>query len=226
MGSVLLFYLRDLKIRIDGHDSSDRTTPIDQNIGTHVSFSYLKNMTALTCDPHKYGLSPKGCSVLMFSDPAIQKSLYFGLTDWCGYLYATSLFSGSRSSALTSATWAHLMKFGKDGYRSVTEDILAGTKLLKDGINAIEGLKVVGNPQIGNIGCISTDKKLNIYELGNYLHKKGWAMPGIPKYPGLHLTIHPNNVNTLDNLIKLMKSGVNEVRNNPGKYMDGPCQLL
>lgn len=71
MGSVLLFYLRELGIRIDGHDSSDKDTPIDPDYGTHVSFSYLKNMTALTCDPHKYGLSPKGCSVLMFKNPQI-----------------------------------------------------------------------------------------------------------------------------------------------------------
>lgn len=204
MGSVLLFYIQELGIRIDGHDSSDKKTPINQDIGTHISFSYLKNMTALTCDPHKYGLSPKGCSVLMFNNPDIQKALYFGLTDWCGYLYATALFSGSRSSALTSATWAHLMKFGREGYRGVAEEVIAGTKKLKDGINSIKGLEVVGNPQIGNLGCVSTDKKLNIYELGNYLHQAGWDMPGIPKYAGLHLTIHPNNVANLDELIKLL----------------------
>lgn len=226
MGSILLFFLKDLKIRIDGYDSSDRKTPIDQDVGTHVSFSYLKNMTALTCDPHKYGLSPKGCSVLMFKDPAMQKALYFGLTNWCGYLYATSLFSGSRSSALYTATWAHLMKFGKDGYRSVAEDVIAATKKLRDGINNIKGLQVVGNPQVGNLGCISTDKTLNIYELGNYLHINGWDMPGIPKYPGLHLTIHPNNIANLDELIKLLKKGAKDVRENPGQYQAGPCKLL
>lgn len=226
MGSFLLAYIQDLKIRIDGKDSLDKKTPIDKSIGSHVSFKHLKNMSTLTCDPHKYGLSPKGCGVLMFGNPEMQKALYFGLTDWCGYLYATSLFSGSRSSALTSATWAYLMKFGREGYREVAEQIVGATRKLKDAINSIEGLKVVGNPQIGNLGCVSTDKNLNIYELGNYVALNGWKMPGIPKYPGLHLTIIPNNISKIDELIKLLKKGAPEVRANPGKYSEGACKLL
>ena len=162
----------------------------------------------------------------MFGNPEMQKALYFGLTDWCGYLYATSLFSGSRSSALTSATWAYLMKFGREGYREVTEQIIGATRKLKDAINSIDGLKVVGNPQIGNLGCISTDKNFKIYELGNYLALNGWKMPGIPKYPGLHLTIIPNNISKIDELIKLLKKGTPEVRANPGKYSEGACKLL
>ena len=112
----------------------------------------------MTCDPHKYGLSPKGCGIVMFGNPDIQKALYFGLTDWCGYLYGSSLFSGSRSVALTAATWAHLMKFGREGYKGVTEEIMATTRKLCKAINSVDGLRVVGNPQIGNLACVSTDK--------------------------------------------------------------------
>lgn len=124
------------------------------------------------------------------------------------------------------ATWAHLMKFGKEGYRGLTEEIAAATKKLVKGINSVEGLKVVGSPQIGNVGCISIDKTLNIYELGNYLHEAGWGMAGIPKYPGLHLTIIPNNIAKLDLLIKLIRKGAVAVREQPGHYQKGPCKLL
>jgi sphinganine-1-phosphate aldolase len=135
MGSFLLAYTKDLKIRIDGHE--DRKIPIDKTIGSHISFKQYRNMSALTCDPHKYGLSPKGCGVVMFGNPEMQKAVYFGVTDWCGYLYASALVSGSRSSASVAATWATMMKQGKDGYIVLTEQIVAATKKLKDAVNSV-----------------------------------------------------------------------------------------
>jgi hypothetical protein len=51
-------------------------------------------------------------------------------------------------------------------------------------------------------------------------------MPGVPKYPGLHITIVPNNIHRIDDLIKLIKKGTPEVRANPGKYTEGSCKLL
>ena len=67
---------------------------------------------------------------------------------------------------------------------------------------------------------------MNIYEVGNYVNENGWAMPGIPKYPGLHLTVIPNNIAKIPELIKLLKKGMQEVRANPGKYTEGPSKLL
>lgn len=186
----------------------------------------LNNLTAMTCDPHKYGLSPKGCSVLMFGDKEIQKALYFGMTDWCGYLYATAHIAGSRSSAMLAAAWAHLMHFGKEGYEEITRNIFEATTKLKNSINGIKGLRVIGDPQIGNLACVSTDPNLDIYELGNYLESKDWHMPGVPKYPGLHLTITPANIKELDLLVSLMRKGVQAVRDSPGKYCEGSCKIL
>ena len=210
MGSILLPFLKELNVEV--------SEPI-------LDFR-LKNLTMMTCDPHKYGLCPKGCSILMFGDQNIQKALYFGLTDWCGYLYATAHFAGSRSSAMIAAAWANLMYQGRDGFKQVTKRIVEDTEKLKNGINKIKGLEVIGDPKIGNLSCRSVDPDLDIYKLGNFLAKRGWNMPGVPKYPGLHLTIHPNNSAHLDELLKLLEEGVVEVKKNPGEYVEGPLKLL
>lgn len=210
MGSILLPFMKEVGCEME--------EPI-------MDFR-LKNLTAMTCDPHKYGLSPKGCSVLMFGDKQMQKALYFGLTDWCGYLYATAHIAGSRSTAMIAAAWAHLMHFGKDGYLNITKQIFEATTKLKNGINAIKDLEVIGNPQIGNLACRSLNPDLNIYELGNYLAAHDWPMPGVPKYPGLHLTITPGNINQLDSLIDLLNRGVQSVKSSPGKWTEGPCKIL
>lgn len=210
MGSILLPFMKEVGCEME--------EPI-------MDFR-LKNLTVMTCDPHKYGLSPKGCSILMFGNKEIQKALYFGLTDWCGYLYATAHIAGSRSSAMVAATWALLMHFGQEGYLNITKQIFEATTKLKNGINKIKDLQVIGNPQIGNLACRSINPKLDIYELGNYLAAHDWPMPGVPKYPGLHLTVMPANINQLDNLIELLQRGCQSVKNSPGKYKEGPCQLL
>lgn len=171
----------------------------------------LSNVTAIVCDPHKYGMVPKGCSVLMFGNQDIQKALYYGLINWCGYIYGTTIFTGSRASAPIAAAWAVMMLNGRQGYLRNAKSINQATEKLAKAVNEIEGIETIGNPKIGNIGFRSVNPKLKIYSLGNYLHKNGWKIPATPKYPCLRLTIHPNNVPHLEELAKLMKKGVEAV---------------
>lgn len=40
------------------------------------------NITSITCDPHKYGLGPKGLSVLMFRFKEFRRFIMFANSDW------------------------------------------------------------------------------------------------------------------------------------------------
>jgi len=195
MGGFLLPFVNDIGVELE--------EPI-------IDFR-LKNVTSIICDPHKYGLAPKGCSILMFSRPEIQKALYYGLINWCGYIYGTTIFTGSRSSGFIASAWAVMMLNGKSGYIKSAKKVSDATIRLAEKVNAIPGVKTVGEPKIGNIGFISDDPKLDVYHLGNYCHYHGWKLPATPKYPVLRLTIHPNNIDTLDELARLMKEGAAEV---------------
>lgn len=48
------------------------------------------------------------------------------------------------------------------------------TKELIKGIGAIEGLEIVGKPEMSLVAYKSTSKKINIYALGDQMEKKGW----------------------------------------------------
>lgn len=39
-------------------------------------------VTTISCDPHKYGLGPKGLSVLMFKDKELRRCTMFATTKW------------------------------------------------------------------------------------------------------------------------------------------------
>lgn len=88
-------------------------------------------MTTISCDPHKYGLGPKGVSVLMFKSKELRKHQLFSTGLWNGGLYGTSTIAGSRPGNVVVATWAVMMRVGKQGY-------IANAKAILD---AVQGIK-------------------------------------------------------------------------------------
>jgi sphinganine-1-phosphate aldolase len=63
-------------------------------------------------DPHKYGLSAKGCSISLFSEEKYRNSHIFTSMYWPGGLYATPGFAGSRSGTPISSSWISMMRLG------------------------------------------------------------------------------------------------------------------
>lgn len=81
------------------------------------NWSVPKGITSISADPHKYGLSAKGVSVLLYSSDKYRKYQYFVTTYWPGGLYGTPGLSGSRSGTFIASAWISMMKLGVNGYQ-------------------------------------------------------------------------------------------------------------
>lgn len=96
---------------------------LDMCLGGFVSpfieknWSIPKGITSISADPHKYGLSAKGVSVLLYSSDKYRKYQYFITTYWPGGLYGTPGLAGSRSGVFIASAWISMMKLGVNGYR-------------------------------------------------------------------------------------------------------------
>ena len=55
----------------------------------NIDFS-LPGISSISVDTHKYGLCPKGTSVLMFRNENIRKYMYFSDPNWCGNINITN----------------------------------------------------------------------------------------------------------------------------------------
>lgn len=77
----------------------------------------VPGVTSLSCDPHKYGLGPKGVSVLCFTNKEWRNYQFFSTGRWNGGFYATTNIAGSRPGNVIVATWAVMVKIGYDGYK-------------------------------------------------------------------------------------------------------------
>lgn len=179
----------------------------------------LKNLTAIVCNLDRYGMSPSGCSVLMFGDSNIQKSLYYCSTQ--GKFYKSARLVEERSSALSVAAWANLMHFGKDGLAGNAVRIFESVSDLVEKVEKIKDLRVVGNPYLNCL--VITSDNLDIFSLGNYLEENGWVLEGVVlgEFRGLHLTVTPVNAGELEKLASLLMRGSQSVKSNSEKYKEG-----
>lgn len=127
-----------------------------------VDFS-VPGVTSISADTHKYGYAPKGSSVIMYSDRKYRHHQFSVQTDWPGGIYASPTIAGSRAGANIATCWASLMHFGRQGYVDATKKILATQRYLKKELNKINGIYVIGEPQLSVIALASKD--FNIFRL-------------------------------------------------------------
>jgi sphinganine-1-phosphate aldolase len=106
----------------------------------------VAGVTSISSDPHKYGLTCKGVSVLMFSDHEMQKSLYYANLDK-GY-FANAGISEAYSAAAIAACWATMMYYGRNGYSDMAKKIFEGSVYICEQVRKIKGLSVVGQPYV------------------------------------------------------------------------------
>jgi len=176
----------------------------------------LRGVTSMSVDTHKYGYAAKGTSVVLYRDPELRREQFFTITDWPGGLYFSPTLSGSRPGALSAACWAAMMSIGEAGYLNATREILAAARRLKDGIRAIPGLRILGDPLW--IVAFASDE-VNIYEVMDEMTAKGWSLNGLHRPDCVHIavTLRHARPGVVERFLEDLSAGVRRVRENPGR---------
>lgn len=160
----------------------------------------LGGVTSMSVDTHKYGYAPKGTSVVLYRHKGIRKYQYFTYPQWSGGLYVTPGTPGSRSGALSAGAWATMLTLGEKGYLECTKKILDETKKIKEAVNNIEGLDVLGDPKAMIVAFSSN--KFNIYTFNDLLHKKGWILNALQFPASIHMCVTYKSAPYIDQFIK------------------------
>lgn len=147
----------------------------------------VKGVTSISADTHKYGYTPKGTSVLMYSNKALRHNQYFMDPNWQGGIYATACMTGSRAGCLIAATWATLLYMGEEGYVQATRDIIETTKTIIKGLEDIPGIRIMGKPKAMIVAIDSAD--FNIFRLSPALRERGWHLNTLQLPASVHLCV-------------------------------------
>lgn len=175
----------------------------------------VPGVTSISADVHKYGYAAKGASTITYRNMDYMKHQIFVYESWPGGVYAGPGLLGTRPGGSIAAAWATLMAMGEDGYLAHAEGILATRDKLIAGINAIEGLQVNGQPDIGVFSYRSTDKKLNIFAVGDEMEKRGWHPDRNQRPDSLHAMITPSHQEVADRFLADLREAVAHVRRHP-----------
>jgi glutamate/tyrosine decarboxylase-like PLP-dependent enzyme len=146
----------------------------------------VPGVTSISCDTHKFGYGAKGTSVLLWRDAELRQRQFYATTDWPGGLYFSPTFAGSRPGALSAQAWAAMVTIGETGYLDATGKVLATATQIREGITAIPGLRVLGDP----LWVIAfTSDEVDIYDVLDRMAQRGWSLNGLQSPPAVHICV-------------------------------------
>ena len=188
-------------------------------ITTTPKFDFrLPGVTSISADLHKYGLCPKGISLLLFSNHEYRKNIYFIYPHWLGGTYITPSFEGSRTGGLVASSYAILTSMGKEFYAKNAKEIFDAVKKTREFINKeCDLIHVMGEPFV--CGVSFTGKYIpNFYDL---MSEKGYNVNYLNNPEGISFIYTSSNVKNVDQYIKDLKEVHDKIKKEkPTKISD------
>lgn len=182
-------------------------------------------ITSISADTHKYGYAPKGTSVILYSNRKYLHHQYSVHTDWPGGIYASPTLPGSRAGALIATCWTAMLYHGMEGYIEATREIIKTTRWIRDELSSIDGLKVLGNPQVSVVSFASDN--FDIFALNSKLKNLGWNLNPLQFPSAVHITITRMHTgrNVASSFVRDVKSSVAQLMIEPKGKLGGSAAI-
>jgi sphinganine-1-phosphate aldolase len=169
----------------------------------------VPGVTSLSVDLHKYGYAAKGASVILYHSRELRRHQFFVYTDWPGGIYASPTMAGTRPGGAIAAAWAVMNYLGVEGYLEIADTVIKTVTRLREGIAAIDGVHVLGDPAMSILALGS--EQHNIYEIGDELAVRGWYLDRQHLPASLHLTVTPAHAAVAGRFLADLTAAVEEV---------------
>ncbi|KAK4377055.1 hypothetical protein RND71_003351 [Anisodus tanguticus] len=179
----------------------------------------VQGVTSISVDVHKYGLAPKGTSVVLYRNREIRKHQFVAVTEWTGGLYVSPTIAGSRPGGLIAGAWAAMISLGFEGYLENTKEIMEASKRIQKGIQDIPELFVIGRPDMSIIAFGSD--VVDIFEVNDVLSSKGWHLNALQRPNSVHICVTLQHVPVVQIFLKDLRDSVQTVKENPGPVHGG-----
>jgi glutamate/tyrosine decarboxylase-like PLP-dependent enzyme len=145
----------------------------------------VDGVDSMSADLHKYGFTAKGASVMLLGDEAMRRHLVFEFDNWPRGRYTSPTFAGTRPGGAIAAAWAVMRYLGVEGYTRLARAIMDARDRMIAGIERIEGLYVVGRPDLSVIGFAG--RNVDMFAVAEAMTAKGWFVSTMSDPPGIHL---------------------------------------
>lgn len=191
--------------------------PFAERLGRDVGLwdFRVEGVTSISADIHKLGYAPKGVSVILHRTKELRRYQTFVFDDWLGGFYASPNLQGTRSGLPMAAAWAVMQHLGVDGYVALTEQALRNADAMREGVAAIDGIRVLGDGDF-HLVAIATDpdadQPIDVFALADALETRGWFHDRQGPPDSLHSTVSNSNTGVMDDYLAALQESVDEVR--------------
>ncbi len=177
----------------------------------------VPGVTSISTDLHKFGYCPKQASVVMYRNPQLRRFQIFTSTRTTCYTLINPTILSTKSGGPAAGAWAVLNYLGQEGYRHIVQAVQEATARMIAGVQAIEGLQVMGKPDM----CLFafTSERINLFQVVDAMAQKGWtvqpqfAKPNAPR--NIHISVNYGNIKRVDEFLQALRQSVEEVRIKP-----------
>ncbi len=181
----------------------------------------IPGVSSISADLHKYAFAAKGASVLLYRDMDFFEKQFFVSESWPGGVFLSTGLLGTRPGGAIAAAWAALMGMGMEGYLEMAKTTMGTARRLREGIGAIAGLEIIGEPMGSVFSYRSRDPKVDIYAVGDRMEAKGWHIDRLQRPEGLHAMVTPRHAIVVDHYLADLAEAVVAVRANPDLKRQG-----
>jgi glutamate/tyrosine decarboxylase-like PLP-dependent enzyme len=198
VGGIHLSYMRKL-----GFDVPD----FDLNI---------PGVTSLSTDLNKYGYAARGASIVLYKNKDLRRHQIWACSRWTGYTVINPTVTSSKSGGPMAAAWAVLNYLGDEGYMEIVREVMAATQKVIDGINRIDGVRILGKPDMCMFALASDSDKINVYRLADEMKLKGWLLQ--PQFArenspaNLHISLNRSTVPQAEAFLEVFDETIEEMK--------------
>ena len=174
----------------------------------------VDGVTTISADLHKLGYAPKGASVVLHRTKALRRYQTFVFDDWLGGFYASSGMQGTRSALPMATAWATLHSLGMDGYLRLTKLTVETRARMVEGIRAIDGLAVLGEPEAQLVAMATApgfEDALDVFAVADALGARGWHHDRQKPPDSLHSTVSAGNAPVIEQYLADLAECVTDV---------------
>jgi sphinganine-1-phosphate aldolase len=168
----------------------------------------------MSMDFHKYALTPKGASVVLYRDESLRRHQIYACADWTGYTMINNTVQSSKSGGPMAAAWAVLQFVGDEGYLAYARGLLEAKDKTVAGVKKIEGLRVMSDPEASLVAF--TSDELSVFAIADEMRARGFHVQAQlklgPSKENIHVSINPANVKWTDDLLAALRDSVAAVR--------------
>ena len=165
----------------------------------------VDGVTTISADIHKLGYAPKGASVVVHRTKELRRYQTFVFEDWLGGLYASPGIQGSRPGMPMATAWAVMHYLGIEGYKRLTRTTIEAAQRMREGVRAIDGLTVLGDPQAQLMAIAAQpgwEERVDVFAVGDAMQQRGWFHDRQKPPDTLHATVSAGNAPVIDDYLR------------------------